>query len=138
METEKRIAEYVCRADYDDLAPDAVEVVKKQLLTVLGTTIAGASAEGCRTVLDFYRGLAGREEASVLVHGGKLPALHAAFINGVMARALDFCDAMAPGAHIGSAVVPAALAAAELAGGCSGRAFLRPLQQAPRWQRGST
>jgi 2-methylcitrate dehydratase PrpD len=41
-----------------------------------------------------------------------------------MARALDFCDALAPGAHIGSSVVPAAFAAAELAGGCSGKEFL--------------
>jgi 2-methylcitrate dehydratase PrpD len=41
-----------------------------------------------------------------------------------MARALDFCDAMVPGIHIGSSVVPTAFAAAELAGGCSGRRFL--------------
>jgi hypothetical protein len=41
-----------------------------------------------------------------------------------MARALDFCDSMAPGPHPGSAVIPAALAAAELAGACSGRDFI--------------
>jgi 2-methylcitrate dehydratase PrpD len=45
----------------------------------------------------------------------------------VQARALDFCDAIAPGPHIGSAVIPAALAAAELRGGCSGREFLAAL-----------
>ena len=31
-----------------------------------------------------------------------------------------YCDAMAPASHIGSSLVPAAFAAAELAGGCSG------------------
>jgi 2-methylcitrate dehydratase PrpD len=40
-----------------------------------------------------------------------------------MCRALDFCDAMAPGVHVGSSVVPAALAAAELAGACDGATF---------------
>jgi 2-methylcitrate dehydratase PrpD len=44
-----------------------------------------------------------------------------------MARALDFCDATAPGLHIGSSVVPTALAAAELRRGCSGREFLNAI-----------
>jgi 2-methylcitrate dehydratase PrpD len=42
-------------------------------------------------------------------------AQQAAFVNGVMARALDFCDAVVPGTP-GTAIIPAALAAAELAG----------------------
>jgi 2-methylcitrate dehydratase PrpD len=58
------------------------------------------------------------------VHGGRIPAHDAAFVNGVMARALDFCDSMAPGPHPGAAVIPAALAASELRGGCSGRDFV--------------
>jgi 2-methylcitrate dehydratase PrpD len=44
-----------------------------------------------------------------------------------MCRALDYCDAMAPGPHIGSALFPAALAAAELAGGCTGAEFMAAL-----------
>lgn len=44
-----------------------------------------------------------------------------------MARALDFCDAMAPGLHVGSSLVPAGLAAAEMVGGCSGTDFLEAL-----------
>jgi 2-methylcitrate dehydratase PrpD len=63
----------------------------------------------------------------VLVYGQKLPAPHAALVNGTMCRALDFCDAMAPGVHIGSSLMPAVLAAAELAGGIDGRAFMTAL-----------
>ncbi len=127
MKTEDRLAEYVCGATFADVPIDAMEVVKNQLLTVLGTTIAGASAEGCEPLVDFYRELGGKEEATILIHGGKVPAQSAALVNGVMARALDFCDALAPGAHIGSSLVPAALAAVELAGGCSGTEFLTSL-----------
>jgi 2-methylcitrate dehydratase PrpD len=48
----------------------------------------------------------------------------AAFVNAVMARALDFCDAAVPGAHSGTAIIPAALATAELVGGVTGKDFL--------------
>jgi 2-methylcitrate dehydratase PrpD len=124
METERRIVKFVCGATFSDVPPTAMRLIKNQVLAVLGTTIAGASADGCETVVRLAKELGGKAEASILVHGGKVPAQQAAFVNGVMARALDFCDALAPGAHIGSAVIPAALAAAELTGGCSGRDFL--------------
>jgi 2-methylcitrate dehydratase PrpD len=48
-------------------------------------------------------------------------------LNGTICRALDFCDAMAPGPHIGSSLLPAALAAAELRGGCSGAELMAAL-----------
>jgi 2-methylcitrate dehydratase PrpD len=124
MEAERRLAEFICRTAYDDLPSKAVNVIRNQFLAVLGATIAGARAEGCETVAKIAKEIGGKEEASILMHGGKVPANQAAFVNGVMARALDFCDALAPGAHIGSAVVPAALAAAELAGGAKGKDFL--------------
>ena len=124
MESERRVVEFVRGATFSDVPPAAMKLVKNQVLAVLGTTIAGAFADGCETVVGLAKELGGKAEASILVHGGKVPAQQAAFVNGVMARALDFCDALAPGAHIGSAVIPAALAAAELAGGCSGRDFL--------------
>ena len=127
MEIEKKLVEYICTSDFKDIPPQTLSVVKNMVLTVLGTTIAGAHAEGCEPLVDLYRGLGGKAEATILNHGGKIPAENAAFVNGVMARALDFCDAVEPGLHIGSSVVPAALAAAELAGSCSGRNFLTAL-----------
>jgi len=127
METERKLVEYICESNFEDIPPQPLGVVKNMVLTVLGTTIAGARAEGCEPLVNLYRGLAGAEEATILNYGGKIPAENAAFVNGVMARALDFCDAVEPGLHIGSSIVPAALAAAELAGDCSGRSFLTAL-----------
>jgi 2-methylcitrate dehydratase PrpD len=124
METEGRLVEYVYGTTFSNVPQAALKVIKNQVLAVLGTTIAGASADGCETVVQLAKELGGRAEASILVHGGKVPAGQAAFVNGVMARALDFCDALAPGAHIGSATIPAALASAELAGGCTAADFL--------------
>lgn len=127
METESRIVEYVCRTCFTEVPELVLRVVKNQLLSIIGTTIAGASAEGCESIISLEKEIGGKAEASILIHGGKVPAAQAAFANGVMARALDFCDALAPGAHIGSAVIPAALASAELVGGCSGADFLNAI-----------
>jgi 2-methylcitrate dehydratase PrpD len=127
MESERKLVEYICKSSFEDIPAGPLDVVKNMVLTVLGTTIAGARAEGCEPLVDFYRGLGGTAEATILNYGGKIPAENAALVNGVMARALDFCDAVEPGLHIGSSVVPAALATAELAGSCSGRNFLAAL-----------
>lgn len=124
MASEQNIVKFVCRTTIDAIPTSAIDLIKNQVLAVLGTTIAGSYAEGCETIVSMAKEMGGKPEASILIHGGKVPAQTAAFANGVMARALDFCDALAPGAHIGSAAIPAALAAAELAGGCSGADFL--------------
>ncbi len=124
MEVERKLIEYICESNFGDIPPQPLNVVKNMVLTVLGTTIAGARAEGCEQLVHLYRDLGGTAEATILNYGDKIPAENAAFVNGVMARALDFCDAMEPGLHIGSSVVPAALASAELAGNCDGRHFL--------------
>jgi 2-methylcitrate dehydratase PrpD len=124
VSTEQEIARFVCQTSFSDIPAVALETIRDQSLGVLGTTIAGASAEGCGTVVEMARELGGKPEASILIHGDKVPAQQAAFANAVMARALDFEDSMAPGAHPGAAVVSAALAAAELVGGVSGADFL--------------
>ncbi|RJR53975.1 MAG: MmgE/PrpD family protein [Desulfobacteraceae bacterium] len=127
MNLEQELVRFVSHAAYEDLRSDARKTIKNQLLTVLGTTVAGAAQAGCRALVDFYLSQAGKPEASILVHGGRIPAQSAALVNGVMARALDFDDALAPGVHIGASTVSAAIAAAELRGGIDGREFLTAL-----------
>jgi len=124
MHKEKQFTQFVCTTAYQDLPSTVVDVIKNQLLTVLGTTIAGSTQTGCQTLIDYYRAQGGKEEASVLIHGGRLPAERAALVNAVMARALDFDDALTPGVHIGASTVTAGLAAAELRGGVPGEEFL--------------
>jgi len=127
VEFESQIVDYICDTQFDDLNELAVDTALKMLLADIGTTIAGAGADGCREVLDFYRHEGGRPEATVLVHGDKLTAGNAAYVNAMMSRALDFCDSIAPGPHIGSSTIPAALACSELRGGCDGKVFLAAL-----------
>lgn len=127
MEVERRLAHYISNTTFENLPQEPVDVVKNMILTVLGTTIAGADEQGCDVLTQFYSGLGGKEESTVLIRGKRLPAEHAAFVNSYTARAVDYCDAMAPGMHIGASAVPTALAAAELGGGCTGKEFLAAL-----------
>lgn len=127
MKFERQIVDYVLDTGFEDIPAAALDTVRKMLLADIGTTIAGARADGCPEVAEFYRLEGGVPEASVLVHGDRLPAHNAVFVNAMMSRALDFCDAIAPGPHIGSSIIPTALACSELRGGCDGREFVTAL-----------
>jgi 2-methylcitrate dehydratase PrpD len=97
------------------------------LMAVCGTALAGAAEDGIAALRALLLERGGAPQASTFVFGDRLPASAAARFNGTLCRALDYCDAMAPGPHIGSSLLPAALAAAELAGGCSGAEFVAAL-----------
>lgn len=127
MTEEVRMAKFACGLQRGQIPEDAVDVIKRMLMAVFGTAVAGAREDGCPQLRAILLEQGGRPEATVMVYGDKLPAHSAALLNGVMSRALDFCDAMAPGLHIGSSLIPAALTAAELKGGCNGRAFVTAL-----------
>lgn len=121
---ENLISEFVETLSHDQIPESALRVARQILLAVSGTAVAGAGEDGCRPLYEMLKEQGGKPEATVMVYGDKLPAPCAALLNGVMCRALDFCDAMAPGLHMGSSLIPSALAAAEIMGGCSGKTFI--------------
>ena len=123
MHIERTLVDYLADSSFDKFPTIVVDTAKAMILGVLGATIAGARAEGCDVVAEQVRQWGGREEATILIHGGKIPAHNAALVNAVMARSLDYEDSMTQGLHVGASAVPAALASAELSGGCSGKEF---------------
>lgn len=127
MKTERKLVEYVLGGNWDELPEKPISVVKTIVLAVLGGMVAAATTKGCQEVVDLVKEWDGKKEATIMIHGGKVPACNAALANGTMARAIDFEDAMLPGIHIGCVAVPAGLAASELAGGCNGKEFLTSL-----------
>lgn len=126
-EIEEELIDYVLNTQYEDIPTEVIVTAKNMTLTIMGTTIAGAMLEGCEALADQIKGWGGKGEATILVHGGKVPVHNAALVNSYMARALDFDDGIRPGMHVGASAVPAALAASELAGGCNGEEFLTAL-----------
>lgn len=127
MKVESELAQFVCTLRASDVPPQAQRVLRQMLLAVAGSALAGAGEDGIGALRELLRERGGAPQATALVFGERLPAAAAARFNGTLCRALDYCDAMAPGVHIGSSLLPAALAAAELAGGCSGEEFVAAL-----------
>jgi len=124
MNTEKRLASYVAQTKYEELPRETVHFVRNLTLGVLGTTIAGAAEQDCRRMRELVKGWGGKPEATIMTSSDKVPAHAAAFVNSIMARALDYEDGLPPGVHFSASIVPTAFAAAELAGGCAGKEFL--------------
>ncbi len=124
----RRLAEYVAGTRFEDLSIEAVASARRSTLDTLGCMAAGSAAPGIETLVELARGWGGKEEATVLGFGHRVPAPVAAWCNGSMARALeiDDCVDFLP-VHPSASAVPALLALAEMRGGLSGRDFLTAL-----------
>ncbi len=127
MKLEQQLAHFVAGFRLADVPADARRTTQQVLVAASSTGVAGAGEDGIAPLRALLLERGGAPQATSLVFGDRLPAVAAAQLNGTMCRALDFCDAMAPGPHIGSALVPACFAAAELRGGVSGEEFLAAL-----------
>ena len=105
---------------FGDLDSATVENAKDRITDVLGCVIGGANAAGNSALVNLVREWRGREEATILIHGGKVPAHNAAMVNSIMARSFDFealiplIDGLQTPAHISGTTVMTAIAIGEL------------------------
>lgn len=110
-------AEFSSGLTFADLPPDAVAAARLNVYDTLACAIAGYRAPGVQEVLDVVRDWGGKGESQVLWTDLRVPAPNAAWINGIMAHACDYDDTHDKAIlHGGISVVPAALAAVEMAG----------------------
>jgi 2-methylcitrate dehydratase PrpD len=124
---EQQLAQWVVNTTFDDVPDDVVELMKTLTFVIGGCTIAGGGADGVDEVVGMINEWGGAGESTILIHGGKAPAHTAVLANSVMARAYDICEFFHPGLHVGSSVVPVAIAMAEKVGGVDGKEFLTSL-----------
>lgn len=113
------------KVKYDDLPGEVVEITKKFILDTLATMVAGSTASGCSGVVEQMKDWGGKEESTIMIYGGKVPAPGAALCNSMMAHAMDFDDTHDTAVlHANVSVLPAALAVAERKGKVSGKEFI--------------
>jgi len=67
-----------------------VENAKNRIIDVIGCAIGGANAPGNPGLVNLVRNWGGKQEATLLVHGGKVPAGNAAMVNSIVCRSFDF------------------------------------------------
>lgn len=128
MTIEQELVQHICKTGFVDLPEEAVDAARREVLTALGTAVAGAGAAGSDKIMAFVRQQGGREESTVIGFGDRVPASLAGFANGAFAKALEYEDKYwmdeSHGFAVGTAVVPAALATAEHLGGVDGKTLL--------------
>jgi 2-methylcitrate dehydratase PrpD len=115
------LARFAATIDAGTLDAGVIAAVKTNILDTLSCALAGSSAKAVPEVLGLVREWGGAPQADLFVFGGKVPAHHAAWVNGAMAHARDYDDTHdAAVLHAGVSAVPAAIAAGQLRGGFSG------------------
>jgi 2-methylcitrate dehydratase PrpD len=110
------LVENAVKIEFNELPSDIVDFTKLCILDALGALIAGFDSYGCRTAVEVVREWGGKPESTILRYGGKVPCHAAAFVNSILARALDFDSGMRPGLHLNASTIPTALAVGELLG----------------------
>jgi 2-methylcitrate dehydratase PrpD len=109
-------AEFSSALTYEALSPSLVAETKLNLFDTLACSIAGVTANGVPELRDIVSDWGGKPEASVLWSGIRVPAPQAAWVNGAMAHARDYDDTHdAAVLHAGVSVIPAVIAATEIA-----------------------
>lgn len=115
------LSENIVRARFEDLDKETIENIKSRVTDVIGCIIGGAKAPGNQALVNLVKKWGGESEATILVHGGKVPAYNAAMVNCVMARSYDFEEQVCN--HQSATTVPMALTVGE-SKGVSGKDFL--------------
>jgi 2-methylcitrate dehydratase PrpD len=108
-------------ARFEDFDKDTLETTKYRIIDTLGCLIGGATDAGNPELVKLIKETGGKEEATVLIYGGRVPAAAAALVNCIMARSFDF-GAVSPlvegvswPGHISETTVPTALTLGEVA-----------------------
>jgi len=125
MSLSREFAGFVAKLRYEDLPPEVVDRAKGVTLQALSSALIARDMPASRQALALMQEeeAGGGGAATVLCHGAKLTKAGAAFVNAEMIFAGGKWDTFRMLTHPGIAILPAALAAAEIVG-ASGREFL--------------
>jgi len=111
----RQTAQLAVNLKYEDLPADVVNEVKRYLYDSVGCAYGGYHTKDVNILRDIYKDMAGKDEATVIGFGDKVPAVNATLVNSLMVRALDFNDIYwkEDPSHP-SDLIPAALAVGEM------------------------
>ncbi len=110
------IAQWASEYRLEEAPPEVVERMKVLILDLLRVVAVGARMPWSRAARRLAVELGGNPECSILLYSDRIDAARAAFANGVFAHAIDLDDThVGSMLHPGASVLPAALAASQLA-----------------------
>ncbi|NOZ78625.1 MAG: MmgE/PrpD family protein, partial [Acidobacteria bacterium] len=115
------IAEWAAKLQFEDLPAEVVHAAKRFLMDAVGCALGGSTQHDVSLARQVLAEIAGTGPATVMVTGERMDPVSASLLNALMIRVMDYNDIYwrQDPSHP-SDLIPAAMAAAERAGG-SGR-----------------
>ena len=131
MSLSRQFGAFVANLKFENLPPQVVDRAKGVTLQALSSALLAQNMPASKQALALMREeeAGGAGVATVLGRGTKLTKGGAAFVNSEMILAGGKWDTFRMLTHPGSAIMPAALVAAEVSG-CSGKTFITALAAA--------
>jgi 2-methylcitrate dehydratase PrpD len=128
----EKLAANALETRFEDFDKGTLETTKYRIIDTLGCLIGGATDAGNPELLKLLIEQGGKQEATILVHGIKVPVASAAFMNCIMARSFDFepvsplYEGVSCPGHISGTTIPTAVTVSE-AVNASGREMITAL-----------
>jgi len=107
------IAEFVHETGFGDLPDTIRRIARQHVLDTIGCCLAAVRLETSRSLASYLMSEGGAGQATAISVPRQLPAPQAAFMNGLLARSLEFDDMAMPDLHPSGAIVPVVLALGE-------------------------
>ena len=110
----QQLSQFAAAVTYESLPPAVIASVKDRVLDTIGLCLAATPLETSAMAVKLAQSWGTNPEATTIGFPHQLPAVSAAFVNGVLAHSLDFDDTHLPSVlHPSASIIPAALAAGE-------------------------
>ncbi|MEA1940209.1 MAG: MmgE/PrpD family protein, partial [Candidatus Caldatribacteriota bacterium] len=111
----RQIAKFALNLKYEDLPKEVIFQVKRFLYDSVGCAYGAYDTKDVNIIYDIYKDMKGKQEATIIGFGEKMPAVNASLVNSLMIRSLDFNDIYwkEDPSHP-SDIIPAALAVGEM------------------------
>jgi len=128
----EKLAANVLETRFENFDNATLEATRYRIIDTLGCLIGGSTDSGNPELVELMRDEGGKQEATILVHGGKIPAANATMVNSIMARSFDFepvsplVEGVGCPGHTSGTTVPTAITIAE-AVNASGREMITAL-----------
>jgi hypothetical protein len=113
MEVTKILSEFAINPSFNFMTANLAESIIKKFIDTIGITIAGADSPASKIIRESVMNDGCIGGASIIGTSERNSIIHAGFINGVSAHALEYDDLTPDITHLSSSLVPGCLAVSE-------------------------
>lgn len=111
MNFTNQLIQLITKINFTNIPPEVIRVAKRMIMDCLGVTILGSSEQCSKIALEYLQEFNDRGNARIITYKLGTSAPSAAFVNGIMAHALDYDDSnLSMEGHPSAPVLPVIIA----------------------------